>query len=598
MATYVPNASDTAEPTVSRTVKSAAQEFRTMKEKLQRALVVPEEGPFPELPSAAERALSYLAFDAYGDPIVTNPDPDDATAVALALATYIASLANSAAAVDGFNRLAYNPANAYTTGAGQFFNYIFGRTIGEIAVGVTPTNYQFAPGNVFRYGAKGDGITDDSVPVQQAIYVAQASYDPAIYGSNSPANGTCVVFFPSGYYKITSALVVTKKVAFEGPGQSEFSSGARIVQFTPNTDLFVINPIAQGMSVSFEKLSLISNAGGNGDLVHVTRTTSYCNSQRYKDCVFGTPQRLSINIEGGDDIEIKDCLFDVSSNNAISFGTTDPVRTVSNVRVTGCAFFAIPTRCFLLYNVNGLVISNNVVYPASPATSTAYFVDGYNSIPYQIKNVVICNNVLKSVNCLSRVTNIEGITVSGNVCTDAGLAGASTLSFIQFNATCSKVTVVGNSVTGAFGTKSFYDDEGSLGSGTVSSANVTGNSFTATSGTGQAISSSSTTGTIANNTLVGFPTSCVGGKFTTTGSAFAPGTVNTAAVNTVNYTVTGALVGDRVLIRPITGTWPVANNVFPQGLVTATNTMTVRYSNPTAGNIAVAAHDWIVEVSR
>lgn len=45
----------------------------------------------------------------------------------------------------------------------------YGRTTGEIAAGVTPTNYSYAPGNVFRYGAAADDATDLYQPLTNSI---------------------------------------------------------------------------------------------------------------------------------------------------------------------------------------------------------------------------------------------------------------------------------------------------------------------------------------------------------------------------------------------------------------------------------------------
>lgn len=57
------------------------------------------------------------------------------------------------------------------------------RTAAEISAGITPTNYAYPPGDIRRYGAKLDGVTDDSAAVQAAINSGGA-YHPG---------GTCLV---------------------------------------------------------------------------------------------------------------------------------------------------------------------------------------------------------------------------------------------------------------------------------------------------------------------------------------------------------------------------------------------------------------------
>lgn len=68
------------------------------------------------------------------------------------------------------------------------------RTAAEITAGVTPTNYQYEPYNIKRYGATGDGATDDTTAIQSAITAC-------------PAFGT--VIFPDGTYVVGSLLTVS-----------------------------------------------------------------------------------------------------------------------------------------------------------------------------------------------------------------------------------------------------------------------------------------------------------------------------------------------------------------------------------------------------
>jgi hypothetical protein len=71
-------------------------------------------------------------------------------------------LASTTDAGLGAAMIGYNPAQPYSSGLGQFLNYVFGRTAGEIAAGVTPTNYNYFPGDPRRFGAKCDGVTNDT----------------------------------------------------------------------------------------------------------------------------------------------------------------------------------------------------------------------------------------------------------------------------------------------------------------------------------------------------------------------------------------------------------------------------------------------------
>ena len=82
-----------------------------------------------------------------------------------------------------------NPLTQSTAGAA-----LYPQTTGEAAAGVTPTYYYYPPGNVLRYGAAGDGSTDDTTAFQAAL-------DSSTY--------VTVPAPPSSYYKITDTLTLS-----------------------------------------------------------------------------------------------------------------------------------------------------------------------------------------------------------------------------------------------------------------------------------------------------------------------------------------------------------------------------------------------------
>lgn len=354
--------------------------------------------------------------------------------------------------------------------------------------------------SVMDFGATGDGTTDDTAAIQAAINYVENTYDPAVYGSNSPADGTCTLFFPAGYYKVTDTLQLTKKVAVKGDGPGEFSSGSRVVQFTSNKDLFKLTPINQGASISFEDMSLISNTSGSGHLIHIVRGAGggTSNSQRYLNLVLGTPQSQGIAIEAGDDIIIDKCLFDVSASGCISLGTTTAADTVSNIRIINCAFFEVDVRCILITNATGIIINNPQVYSGG-AGRTQFFVDGYTIVPTQIRNLTINGGTFglfsstgsgntSGVDCLIKATAVAGLNIVGTSAVNAGLSGASTESFVALTGACTNVVINSNQWSGHLGTQNFYNDAG----GTVTRASVSSNQFVATGGSGTCIQATNT----------------------------------------------------------------------------------------------------------
>lgn len=72
---------------------------------------------------------------------------------------------------------------------------------------------RYPHGHVFRYGAKGDGINDDTIPIQDAIY---SGYN---------------VYFPPGHFKVTDTLTIDRP----GTHMHGVSSGQSfIIQYTNN----------------------------------------------------------------------------------------------------------------------------------------------------------------------------------------------------------------------------------------------------------------------------------------------------------------------------------------------------------------------------
>ena len=79
MATYVPNANQTTEPTESKTVESAALELRTLKKHALQFLTADADASKTTLPAATARAGKFLAFDSVtGEPVI-GPDIADWT---------------------------------------------------------------------------------------------------------------------------------------------------------------------------------------------------------------------------------------------------------------------------------------------------------------------------------------------------------------------------------------------------------------------------------------------------------------------------------------------------------------------------------------
>ena len=448
--------------------------------------------------------------------------------------------------------------------------------------------------SVKDFGAVGDGVADDTAAIQAAINYVQSFYIPETYASASPGPGVGEVFFPFGYYKITSALTITRSMSFRGEGHSEYSIGPRIVQHTANADAFRVNPIAQGCSVSWDDLTIhdASTGGTTGSFINITKTTATCNSVRIRGCCFGPPGGLMIRIQSSDDVMITGNLFDVSANNVISLGTTTSTDVVSNCQISGNTFYAVNTSGVLAYNVDGLIITNNRVYPAG--TNMANFLDGYNTLPYQLKNIILSDNTFKGVKSLALLTGVTGLVIKGNNGVSLGGGAGSTFSCIHLTGTCSGLNISGNVLSGTFDTLNFYNSSGA----TVSNACIAGNTFINTGGTGQALACAGTGGHIGQNSYSGFAAQSLGEQFYTSGNAISVGVIASLTAVTHTLTVSGAAQGDKVTLTPISLTWPVPAGVEVSAFISAANTVSIRYVNVTGSAIGVGAHDFGILVTR
>jgi hypothetical protein len=461
---------------------------------------------------------------------------------------------------------------------------------------LTKATYSMIEGavlNVQDFGATGDGTTNDTAAIQAAIAFAEASATPP-----SAAPGVVTIYFPFGFYSINAALIVTKSISFFGEGHSEYSSGARIIQNTAATDNFTVQPIAAGCSVSWDNLTLIANGNGgtNGNCINITKTTATCNSVRIRGCTFGTPQTLAIRLQSSDDIIIDGNLFDVSAVNCIALGTATAGDVVNNCSITNNAFFQIGQKSIDLYNVVGLLISNNRVYPSAPgAAKMTLFIDGVNTLPYQIKNVVVNGNRIDNVESLAQLKDPENFIFSSNTCTALGASTGSAFSAIELTGTaCNGVSINGNIFSGTFDTKNFYNDAGA----TVVNANIAANTFVNAGGAGQALAVANSTGSILQNKMTSFTTNSVGQQWYTTGNAISPGTLSSLATYTYTATVTGARQGDKVTLTPSSTTWPAPAGIVVTSFISASNTVSIQYTNVTGSPIGVPAHDFGILVTR
>ena len=133
--------------------------------------------------------------------------------------------------------------------------------------------------NVKQFGARGDGVTDDTSFIQAAIDYAntqQLAYSPSRY------IGGRRVYIPSGTYTISSAIKVYQNIKVCGDG----ATATRIVQTTSGEDCLALvynEPLATDQSAQgVDVLNLLLDGSGAGEagITNTDRVTStpisYC----------------------------------------------------------------------------------------------------------------------------------------------------------------------------------------------------------------------------------------------------------------------------------------------------------------------------------
>lgn len=287
---YVPNAQDTAEPVESRTVESAALEFRTLKARVRSSLSAPE-ASVELLPAVAARAGKVLGFDAAGNPIPVSisGDPTDP------------NLRADLAAATGSSLVGFQQA-----GAGAVTRSSLSKMRESVSVK--------------DFGAVGDGATDDTAAIQAAIdyAVAQAPTQPSI-------------FVPAGDYVIGATLNVNNAIEFRGVNFA--TNGTRIFAANAlNAPMFNVASKARFFSMSLVGSNNAANTnetlvtiGGANDVTfenmfffnsytaikYTGSTPAYYNS--YSNCTFTNTNFFFITIDNsssaGVDLIMNHCRF-------------------------------------------------------------------------------------------------------------------------------------------------------------------------------------------------------------------------------------------------------------------------------------------------
>jgi hypothetical protein len=113
--------------------------------------------------------------------------------------------------------------------------------------------------SVLSYGAKGDGITDDTAAINSAM--------SACVTRTTPNNG-CILYFPAGIY-VTTGLTLRSYMNLKGDGW-----GTSVIRLKPHTASDVLTIPVDGFNFSIQDLTVDGNSGrgGTGNCLSIAAT--------------------------------------------------------------------------------------------------------------------------------------------------------------------------------------------------------------------------------------------------------------------------------------------------------------------------------------
>lgn len=241
-----------------------------------------------------------------------------ATAVPMAVSARPETVRNGGALISGPDSIVPTSAAPLTaTNVGAAVNP---KTIAEVTAAITPANLQYgtSPCDPRRYGATGDGVTDDTKALQDWISVLQASGNEGFL----PAT-------PGAGYLITSPIEITASVNIRGAGISKaciLASGCNAFTVAAGVSQLTMENIRVNQLVRYTKTANTHTG------IHLLGTADHpCTSHSYRNVyIDGFQTAISANGLQESDFDNCSCCFGYNGLLAAVF----PV----NLRLRACLF--------------------------------------------------------------------------------------------------------------------------------------------------------------------------------------------------------------------------------------------------------------------
>jgi hypothetical protein len=450
-----------------------------------------------ELPTAASRANSFLAFDANGLPTSITAGTSGAPATitrqvfsgtgsqtVFTLASDPGALGNSAQVYIGGvyqqrstytiagTTLTFSAAPVAGTDNIEFVNFLTGNigTTSADLVTYTPAGSGAVArsaaskfGDVVSvkdFGAVGDGVTDDTAAIQAAITYTRSLPNGRLH---FPPNAV------SQFYKITAPLVVTGPIELHGSGASAttiigvgFTAGQYILDIDCNAvDVVEYLQIANltvrsnnstptGIRIKNASYVLMKNVLMYGLQDGLVLEGTRCFSNTFENVssynITATTIRFANNFSGGGHFTFSGCTF--TGSTGVSVPTT---AVVDSLTFLGCNWEQCSGNALL---ITGTCAGLSVVGCRTEGGDTADFLIAPATATEYVQGISISGSTFNASDSggINRITlgggsgKIRGFAITGNVVTHG--SDNFSASFVQLNGDGESGVISGNVVRG------------------------------------------------------------------------------------------------------------------------------------------------------